>query len=133
MFPYLTENKLENQWIRRRKLRTMITLVYPTFRFRDDGADEKLKQQVESKQYSLNTSLGANVPGSPSNSMHSGHNFPSTGSHMSPSHCLPTGMANLEKSETMPEIQMPSMASIDPNFRAAEQPYYTSIFDGIQL
>jgi hypothetical protein len=40
-------------------------------------------------------------------------------------------MANLEKSETIPEIQMPSMASLDPNFLGtaggAEHAYYTSL------
>jgi hypothetical protein len=40
-------------------------------------------------------------------------------------------MANLEKSETMPEIQMPSMASLDPNFLGSagggEHAYYTSL------
>jgi hypothetical protein len=50
---------------------------------------------------------------------------------MSPGHALPTGMANLEKSETMPEIQMPSMASLDPNFLGnaggGEHAYYTSL------
>jgi hypothetical protein len=39
-------------------------------------------------------------------------------------------MANLDKSETIPEIQMPSMASLDPNFlgtaAGADHAYYTS-------
>lgn len=46
---------------------------------------------------------------------------------MSPGHCLPTGLANLEKSETIPEIQMPSMAVLDPHFLGSgDQPYYSS-------
>jgi hypothetical protein len=95
--------------------------------------DEKSKQHVESKQYSFTPSYGAIVPPSPSTSGLSGFGIPSrpgTGQHMSPGHALPTGMANLEKSETMPEIQMPSMASLDPNFLStaggAEHLYYTS-------
>lgn len=51
---------------------------------------------------------------------------PQTAQHMSPNHSLPTGMANLEKSEMIPEIQMPSMASFDPFSRGAQQSYYTS-------
>jgi len=47
---------------------------------------------------------------------------------MSPGHCLPTGLANLDKSETIPEIQMPSMAALDPHFLGSgDQAYYTSI------
>lgn len=46
---------------------------------------------------------------------------------MSPGHCLPTGMASLEKSEHIPEIQMPSMAALDPHFLRGEQDGYTSI------
>lgn len=75
-----------------------------------------------------------NVPPSPSTSGLSGFGVPSrpgTGQHMSPGHALPTGMANLEKSETIPEIQMPSMASLDPNFlgtaAGADHAYYTSL------
>jgi hypothetical protein len=45
---------------------------------------------------------------------------------MSPGHCLPTGMPNLEKSETMPEIQMPSMATLDPFLRGSSEPDYSS-------
>ena len=47
---------------------------------------------------------------------------------MSPGHCLPTGMANLEKSETMPEIQMPSMATLDPFLRGNIEQDYSSTF-----
>ena len=47
---------------------------------------------------------------------------------MSPGHCLPTGLANLDKSENIPEIQMPSMAALDPHFLGSgDQPYYSSI------
>ena len=72
----------------------------------------------------------ANAPVSPSTSIHSGFNLssrPATSQHVSPAHCLPTGMANLEKPETIPEIQMPSMASLDPLFLGSgEQGYYSS-------
>lgn len=92
--------------------------------------DEKSKQHVESKQYSFTPSFGANLPASPSASAISGFNFPSrptTSQHMSPGYCLPTGLPHLEKSETMPEIQMPSMASLDPHFLGSgDQPFYTS-------
>ena len=92
------------------------------------GVDEKSKQQVESKQVYVPL-IG---PESPSNSMHSVLNLPSrpvTGHHMSPGHALPTGMANLERSETIPEIQMPSMATLDPFFMGiTEQDYISMIF-----
>jgi hypothetical protein len=61
---------------------------------------------------------------SPSNSVHSGFNVSRPG-HPSPAHCLPTGMPNLEKLESVPEIQMPHMASLDPHFSGDH--YYTSI------
>lgn len=52
---------------------------------------------------------------------------PGTSQHMSPARCLPTGLANLERTETMPEIQMPSMAAFDPNSAASkDQSYFTS-------
>ena len=92
-------------------------------------ADEKSKQQVESKQVYV-PSYGPTAPGSPSNSMHSILNLsprPVTGHHMSPGHALPTGMANMERSETMPEIQMPSMATLDPFFSGTTEQDYTSI------
>ena len=90
--------------------------------------DEKLKQQVESKQV-YNPSYAHTVPESPSNSIHSVLNLPSrpvTAHHMSPGHALPTGMANMEKSEMIPEIQMPSMATFDPILRGTTDQYYTS-------
>jgi len=47
---------------------------------------------------------------------------------MSPSRALPTGLANLEKPEYIPEIQMPLMANFNPSsVIAKEQAYYTSI------
>jgi hypothetical protein len=59
------------------------------------------------------------------------NNYPSrpgTSQHMSPARALPTGLANLEKPEHIPEIQMPLMASFDPTSTSArEQAYYTSI------
>jgi hypothetical protein len=94
--------------------------------------DEKSKMHVDTKQYSVtqgHKEKEQTVPSSPSNSMHSVINLPSrpqTSQHMSPGHALPTGMANLEKSEHMPEIQMPSLATLDPYYRLADQDY-TSI------
>src|ERR1700736_5972276 len=93
---------------------TTITLVW--LFYCNSYIDEKSKQQVESKQYSFNPSYGGN-PVSPTNSVLSGFNIPTrpgTDQHMSPAHCLPTGMPNLEKSELIPEIQMPHMAALDP-------------------
>jgi len=94
--------------------------------------DEKSKQHVDSKQYSSYPSQQTQniVPISPSNSMiKSPVHFPTrpvSSQHMSPGHCLPTGMASLEKSEHIPEIQMPSMAALDPHFLRGEQDGYTS-------
>jgi hypothetical protein len=92
------------------------------------GVDEKSKQHAESKQAYF--PLYGTVPESPSNSMHSLLNLtsrPVTGHHMSPGHALPTGMANMERSETMPEIQMPSMATLDPFFKGTTEQDYASI------
>ena len=102
----------------------MTTLVISLFGTKMiDIVDEKSKQLVESKQI-YNQGYGQNAPGSPSNSMHSVLNFPSrpaTSHHMSPEHAFPTGMANMDKSETMPEIQMPSMACLDPLLSEQDQ------------
>lgn len=43
---------------------------------------------------------------------------------MSPGHALPTGMPSLEKPEHIPEIQMPSMAALDPDLLRGEQDGY---------
>lgn len=91
------------------------------------NTDEKSKQLAESKQ--------AYIPSygpieSPSNSMPSVFNLPSrpvTGHHMSPGHALPTGMANMDRSDMIPEIQMPSMATLDPFFRGSTEQDYSSI------
>lgn len=112
----------------------MTTLVITAFRNSIDSVDEKSKQHTESKQYSQ--SYGQNAPGSPSASAHSGYNLssrPATSQLMSPGHCLPTGMANLDKSETMPEIQMPSMATLDPFLRGSSEQEYSSTFRFLQL
>jgi hypothetical protein len=90
--------------------------------------DEKSKMHVDTKQYSVtqgHKDKEQAVPSSPSNSMHSANlpSRPQTSQHMSPGHALPTGMANLEKSEHIPEIQMPSLATLDPFYRLAEHDY----------
>ena len=46
---------------------------------------------------------------------------------MSPGHALPTGMANMDRSDMMPEIQMPSMATLDPFLRGTTEQDYASI------
>jgi hypothetical protein len=76
--------------------------------------DEKSKQQAESKQYSFTPSLATSSP--PNSVFATAVSRPGTSQIMSPGHSIPTGLANLDKSETIPEIQMPSMASFDPNF-----------------
>ena len=98
------------------KLRTTIMSVRSHPLLRTNMVDEKAKQQVDSKQYSLSPSHGVTVPTSPSTSVFFGPSLPGTSQHMSPVHCLPTGLANAEKPETIPEIQMPSMAALDPYY-----------------
>jgi hypothetical protein len=86
--------------------------------------DEKSKQHTEERRYSQSY-----APGSPSVSAYSGINpssQPATSSIMSPGHSLPTGMPNLEKPETIPEIQMPSMATLDPFLRGSSDQDYPS-------
>src|SRR5215471_2327313 len=104
----------------------MITPVTVLLERQFMGVDEKSKQQVDSKQ----TYVTSYAPiESPSNSMFSVLNLPSrpvTGHHMSPGRSLPTGMANTDKSEVMPEIQMPSMATMDPFFRGTTEQDYAS-------
>jgi len=44
---------------------------------------------------------------------------------MSPGHALPTGMPSLEKSEHIPDIQMPLMAALDPHLLCCDHDAYS--------
>jgi hypothetical protein len=90
--------------------------------------DEKSKMEVDTKQYVVTQGYkDQTAPSSPTNSMYSVINHlpsrQSTSQHVSPNHCLPTGMPNVEKPENIPEIQMPSFATLDPFYRLVDQDY----------